>query len=365
MLRASLLAVAAAALVAASREVRVDENYDDWLEEMRAAGHAPTGTPAAFYANVAAIRAHNADPANTWRMGVNQYTAMTRTQFRSATTGFALGAKPLRSTFKLASTAGHMSVSDLPSSVDWRTKGVTTPVKNQGGCGSCWAFSAAETLEAHLALQSGKLLTLSEQELVDCTPNPDHCGGTGGCQGSTQELAFDFVARTGITTESSYPYTGSTTFPKCQNSKIQPVANITGYVTLPTNNYTALMNAVANIGPIAISADAGMWQFYHSGVLSSSCGWDINHAIVLEGYGTDSATGLDYWLVRNSWGKGWGESGYIRVARYGQAPSGEPCGIDTTPEHGYSCDGGPSSIKVCGLCGILSDSSYPVGVKLL
>lgn len=360
MLRVGLLATAAA--LVAAREVRVDENYDEWLSEMRAAGHKHTGSREAFDSNVATIRAHNADPANTWRMGVNQYTALTRRQFRAATKGFSKGARPQ---LKAASTASHQAVGDLPTSIDWRTKGVVTPVKNQGMCGGCWAFSATETLESHIAIETGKLFTLSQQEILDCTPNPDECGGTGGCNGATQELAFAWVETTGITTDADYPWTGTSTFPNCQTNKIQPVANITGYVTLPFNNYTALMNAVATIGPIAISADAEPWQMYESGVFSSNCGWDIDHAIVLVGYGTDSASGLDYWLVRNSWGTGWGEQGYIRVARYGETPAGEPCGIDNTPGDGDGCKGGPASIKVCGLCGILSDSSYAEGGHLV
>lgn len=197
------------------------------------------------------------------------------------------------------------------------------------------------------------------------TPNPDQCGGTGGCNGATQELAFGYVNNSvGISLESSYPYTGSSTFPDCQTNMIKPVAGITGFVALPYNNYTSLMNAVVNVGPIAISAAAEPWQFYESGVFSSPCGTDVDHAIVLEGYGTDSASGQNYYLVRNSWGTGWGEAGYIRVLRQadGQAP---PCGTDTTPGDGDGCKGGPAKIEVCGLCGILSDSSYATGGHLV
>jgi hypothetical protein len=157
------------------------------------------------------------------------------------------------------------------------------------------------------------------------------------------------------------------------------------------------MNAVVNVGPIAISgastqaqppvcgpsplfyltslsfspslapspAAAEPWQLYSSGVFSSKCGSDVDHAIVLVGYGTDATSGLDYYLIRNSWSAGWGEEGYIRVARYGEKPAGEPCFTDNTPGDGDGCSGGPSSIQVCGLCGVLSDSSYPVGAKLL
>lgn len=121
------------------------------------------------------------------------------------------------------------------------------------------------------------------------------------------------------------------------------------------------MNAVVSVGPIAVSGAAEPWQSYESGVFKSSCGSDVDHAIVLVGYGTDPTDG-DYWLIRNSWSAGWGEEGYIRIARYGNGK--EPCLKDNTPGDGDGCKGGPSSIEVCGLCGILSDSSYPTGASI-
>jgi len=265
-----------------------------------------------------------------------------------------------------ADLSSHVHVSELPTSVDWRDKNVVTKPKNQGACGSCWAFSTAETLESHIAIKTGKLLEFSEQEFVSCAPNPNECGGTGGCQGSTQWLGFTYAAQAGITTESDYPYTAETG--RCNKDKIKPVANITGHVRLPHNNYSALMNAVVNVGPIAISAAAEPWQLYESGVFSNNCGADVDHAIQLVGYGTQPKKIFkpeqDYWLVRNSWGANWGESGYIRIERFG-ATKAEPCVTDNQPGDGTGCKGGPSSIQVCGLCGIMSDSSYPVGGHLL
>ena len=138
----------------------------------------------------------------------------------------------------------------------------------------------------------------------------------------------------------------------------------TGYERLPANNYSALMNAVATVGPVAISAAAEPWMSYEEGIFSDDCGADVDHAIVLVGYGNETVgtfrpESKDYWLVRNSWGSGWGEDGYIRIERYGEGA--EPCETDTTPQDGTACKGGPSEITVCGLCGVLSDSSYPVG----
>ena len=239
---------------------------------------------------------------------------------------------------------------------------MVSPVKNQGGCGSCWAFSATESIESNVALATGKLPVLAPQELVDCVTNPKHCGGTGGCEGATQPLGFAYVKSHGMAASSTYPYTAHDG--KCSYSKSDEVAGIKSFVRLPTNNYTALMHAVATVGPIAISVDAEPWSFYSHGVFdggafSKKCGTTIDHAVQLVGYGTDDASGKDYWLVRNSWGEGWGESGYIRVERFGEG--NEPCGEDKRPGDGTACQPLPKEIKVCGMCGILSDSSYPTG----
>lgn len=317
-----------------------------------------------------------------------------------------------------ADLSAHVPVAALPSSVDWRTKGVVTAVKDQGQCGGCWAFSAAETLESAVAIAAGKLLTFSEQEILDCTPNPNQCGGTGGCSGATQELAFGYVMQAGIVTEAAYPYTARTG--TCSMAGKKPVANITGYVTLPFNNYTALINAVATVGPIAVSGAAEPWQSYSEGIFNScsgAIGSDVDHAIVLEGYGTDATTGLDYWLIRNSWSAGWcvppparalspngrtlltltlslplpPSPGASRAtsASSALATARSPATLTRPPATATgacwrprpspprvrspapslppscSCKGGPSSIKVCGECGIMSDSSYPTGAYLL
>ena len=144
------------------------------------------------------------------------------------------------------------------------------------------------------------------------------------------------------------------------------VGVVRGSVRLPRNNYSALMHAVANVGPVAISVAATEWQMYEKGLFDfAGCGADIDHAVLLAGYGTQTTKHPrqephgDYWLVRNSWGANWGESGYIRVRRYG-AKGGEPCYTDKSPHDGDACAGDPSTMKVCGLCGLLADSSYPI-----
>lgn len=303
-----------------------------------------------FAKRLAEIQKHNTNTNSSWKMGVNQFTDMTldeigRFKGYKKHTGDAPQAPDLT-----------VAVEQLPDSVDWRTKGVVTPVKDQGGCGSCWAFSSTEVIESHAAIASGKLEVLSPQQLVSCAPNPDKCGGTGGCQGSTQPVAFQYVETAGMTTDASYPYTARTG--TCDPDKVKPVVSIKSHVVLPLNDYSSLLKAVATKGPIAISVAAD-WFGYEEGVYDGDCGSTIDHAVTLDGYGSEN--GKDYWLVRNSWGAGWGEGGYIKLFREPN-PS---CAIDKSPEDGTGCAGGPATQKVCGICGMLSESSYVVGASVI
>ena len=223
------------------------KTYGSSEEEQKRAG--------IFAANLALINAHNADPDKEWFAAVNQFTDMTNAEFRAKRTGIKRDrlTPDLAATVQPAAPAGGM-----PDKLDWREQsGVVTKPKDQGGCGSCWAFSATEALESAAALASGKAApVLSPQQLVSCSPNPQHCGGSGGCDGSTQELAFQYTQTAGLSLEKSYKYEGVTG--TCQKSKIAPVVQNKGFVKLPRNNYTALMTAVATVGPVAISLAAGM-----------------------------------------------------------------------------------------------------------
>eukprot|EP00036_Acanthoecidae_sp_10tr_P007597 CAMPEP_0182924536 /NCGR_PEP_ID=MMETSP0105_2-20130417/6539_1 /TAXON_ID=81532 ORGANISM="Acanthoeca-like sp., Strain 10tr" /NCGR_SAMPLE_ID=MMETSP0105_2 /ASSEMBLY_ACC=CAM_ASM_000205 /LENGTH=379 /DNA_ID=CAMNT_0025062325 /DNA_START=13 /DNA_END=1152 /DNA_ORIENTATION=+ len=319
---------------------------------------------AIFAENLATIRSHNAKKLE-WTMGVNEFTDMTSEEFK----GQKLGYSKALGRINAAPECKPLPKTKLPESVDWRTKGVVTPVKNQEACGSCWAFSTAETVESHLAILTGTLDVLAPQEFVDCVKNPNQCGGTGGCEGATQWLGFQYAMEAGVATEKSYPYKGRDE--TCDTKAMDIVGNISGYCRLPhvSGNFTAdqqyseLMQSVSQLGPIAISAAAEPWQMYERGVFSSKmCGTDVDHAIQLVGYGTESGVlgKSDYWLVRNSWGAGWGEDGYIRIKRYGSTGE-EPCAEDKTPGDGTACKGSPAELKVCGECGIMSDSSYPTG----
>jgi cathepsin L len=343
-----------ATLVSAGAPDLTGYSYEQWMHEY---GVVENGAEAeaTFNDNLRKIKEFNAENTDMW-LAPNQFMTMTLEQFQAHIKGRS-STGPL---FKGSQQKHDLVFGDLPDRKDWREDNVVTDAKDQGSCGSCWAFSTAETLESHLAIATGEAVQkLSPQQIVSCAPNPQHCGGTGGCPGSTQPLGFNYTQTAGITTEANYPYRGVTG--TCDTSKIQPVAFNDGYVELTTNNYTELVTAVATKGPIAISLAAGGFKFqlYGGGVMSNCNDYVMDHAVQLVGYGTDN--GKDYWLVRNSWGGSWGEKGYVRIARHGEG--NEPCGTDKKPQDGDACEGDTKPRTYCGECGILSSSSYPTGMK--
>jgi cathepsin L len=254
----------------------------------------------------------------------------------------------------------NINVSDFAGvNIDWRTSGIVTTPKDQGACGSCWTFSTAENIESYYAMKYGSknLPVLSEQQILDCTPNPNDCGGTGGCGGGTVELATArIIAMGGLSLEANYPYvSGDGHNEQCNTKNVVPYARVASFTVLPSNQLAPVLAAIAN-GPLSISVDASTWSDYEDGVFDgcNNQSPDIDHAVQLVGIGTDPTKG-DYWLVRNSWGTGYGENGYIRLRRYATPP----CGTDSTPSDGDGCNGGPSSVTVCGNCGILYDNVFP------
>ncbi|XP_028752644.1 senescence-specific cysteine protease SAG39-like isoform X3 [Neltuma alba] len=212
------------------------------------------------------------------------------------------------------------NVTGVPSPVNWRRQGAVTPVKNQGDCRCCWAFSAVAATEGITKLSTGKLISLSEQELVDCDKGVDH-----GCEGGLMDDAFKFIIKNnGITSEANYPYKGVDG--TCNaNEEANHVATIKGYEDVPTNSEQALQKAVAN-QPVSVAIDASGsdFQFYSSGIFTGSCGTELDHGVTAIGYGVSGNT--EYWLVKNSWGTEWGEEGYIRMQRNVAAQEGL-CGI--------------------------------------
>jgi len=209
-------------------------------------------------------------------------------------------------------------------SIDWRTKGIVNGVKNQGSCGSCWAFGTTGAVEAHWALSSGKLLALSEQQLVDCAGAFSNMG----CNGGLPSQAFEYIKYVGgIETGVDYPYTGRDG--SCKFSAAKVAAKVTGEVNITEGAENDLFDAVTNAGPVAIAFQVvSDFQSYRSGVYDSTrCRkgpMDVNHAVLVVGYNTDTASTKPYWIVKNSWGTSWGLAGYFNMVR-----NKNMCGIST------------------------------------
>lgn len=224
----------------------------------------------------------------------------------------------------------HMPSMNLPLTMNWVSKGAVTGVKNQGACGSCWAFSATGALEGQYFRKIGRLVSLSEQNLLDCS---EFYGNDDGCvNGGIVDFAFSYVAGNGgINMEQFYPYKGVQGL--CRyNPKYSSNMTVKGFKDLPYADEKSLQSAVANIGPISIGIDASQnsFELYEDGVyFERSCSSeDLDHSVLVVGYGTEQPGG-DYWLVKNSWGKTWGKKGYMKLARN----RGNHCGVATEPTY--------------------------------
>lgn len=355
MLAALGLATAASASTVASVESVDFAAYQAKYGKVYAPTEMAT-RQALFAAAKAEVVAHNREyeaGVHTWWKDLTEFADYTEEEFST-----------LRSTYtshhgssEAAVSASARPKSANPDSVDWRTKGAVTAVKNQGGCGSCWSFSATETIESHYFIASGKLVELAPQTFVNCVENPQSCGGTGGCEGATMELAFNLTAKTGIALESDLPYKGSDE--KCTDYKAAVKAS--GYVKNPENDAAGLETALATTGPQSITVAAGSWQLYGGGVFTgcskgglfhTKVDATLDHGVQAVGYSAD------YWIVRNSWGAGWGEKGFIRISR----AADNQTFVDDAPADGVACKPLPKSQTVGGECGILFDTSYPTGV---
>merc|ERR1712216_354752 len=283
---------------------------------------------AVFKDNVDFINDHNQNHADRlgYTVAINQFADLTKNEFRNQYLG--LNALRKRDTELTATT---LDESSAPASIDWTTKGAVTAVKNQGSCGSCWAFSTTVAIEGRNYIANGNLVSLSEQELVSCASSY----GNQGCNGGLMDDGFKFVEASGLETESSYSYAGTTG--TCTTSKegshdgIAPGV-VTGFKDVTANSESQLAAAVAQ-GPVsvAIEADQSGFQFYKSGVFSGTCGTALDHGVLAVGYGTDSGTA--YWKVKNSWGESWGQDGYILMAKDISSSTSGQCGIASQPSY--------------------------------
>ncbi|KAM4098675.1 hypothetical protein ACJW30_07G096100 [Castanea mollissima] len=304
-------------------EKHVRDMYEAWLVKHGKAYNALGEKEKRFEIfkdNLRFIDEHNTKENPTYKLGLNRFADLTNEEYRSMFLGTKMDRKGMLSGTK-SDRYAYQSGEELPESVDWREKGAVVDVKDQGQCGSCWAFSTIGAVEGINKIVTGDLISLSEQELVDCDQTYNQ-----GCNGGLMDYAFQFIINNGgIDSEEDYPYKArdGSCDPNRRNAR---VVTIDGYEDVPTNDEKALMKAVAN-QPVSVAIEAGgrAFQLYDSGIFTGLCGTQLDHGVVAVGYGTEN--GVDYWLVRNSWGSDWGEKGYIKLERNVVSTNTGKCGI--------------------------------------
>lgn len=273
--------------------------------------------------NLAKIADHNAKNLS-WTMAPNKFADLTSTEFKAR---FASGLRA-HAHNRPHKVSGFRGIA-VPAAVDWVSAGAVTPVKNQGDCGSCWSFSTTGCVEGANFVANGQLVSLSEQQLVDCSG----AEGNQGCNGGLMDDAFQYIIDNGgICSEAAYPYEGVQG--TCKSTSCQSVVSIVSYTDVTPNSEKALVAAIAQQPvSIAVEADQSSFQFYSGGVMTAACGTNLDHGVLAVGYGTDAAAGGDYYKVKNSWGADWGESGYIRLGRGSAFGASGQCGIQMQPSY--------------------------------
>mmetsp|Transcript_78807 Transcript_78807/g.225785 ORF Transcript_78807/g.225785 Transcript_78807/m.225785 type:complete len:405 (+) Transcript_78807:112-1326(+) len=327
---------------------------------------------------VASTNARNTREGRLWTAGVHPFMDWTDAERQvlngykpagrrmAGGDGMAFVQRLAKGTLLINATA-YEAAAGATGGMDIRTG---PPIRDQGNCGSCWAISAAEAIEAQLIRKQGASggkkphVSVSVQALLDCVPNPEHCGGSGGCDGATGELAFAWVRDHGVPLDKDLRYTQKTGTCHQSTGLWQAASRIRvgGWDQLPSNRAQPLMQALVETGPVVVAVDANSWQNYDAGIFDD-CQKDaiLGHAVLVKEYGKDDA-GNKYWLIQNSWGSDWGEFGHMRLLRHDDEDAW--CGTDNKPKDGVACDGGPSEIRVCGSCGLLYDPLVPTDVRV-
>ncbi|XP_040267901.1 cathepsin S-like [Bufo bufo] len=277
--------------------------------------------------NLKFVTLHNLEHelgVHSYTVGMNHLADLTSEEVEAQLTGLVLPPRNDRKNY-LTNTWNRTKTVDLPDSVDWREKGCVTEVKNQGSCGSCWAFSAVGALEGQMKLKTGNLVSLSPQNLVDCSTKY----GNKGCNGGFMTQAFQYVIdNNGIDSDASYPY--HATDGQCHYNPSTRAASCVKYTMVEPGTEENLQKVIASVGPVSVAIDARHPAFYlyKNGVYDDpTCTQDVNHGVLAVGYG--SLNGKNYWIIKNSWGQGYGANGYILMARN----RGNMCGIASYPSY--------------------------------
>ncbi|CAK9859082.1 unnamed protein product [Sphagnum jensenii] len=315
-------------------EERLRDLFQSWMRKHEKSYENESETNqrfAIFKDNLRHIHSHNVQESKpSYSLGLNNLTDLTHEEFKTRYLSTEL---PRRSENKLRKTENFKYGDvDPPASIDWRSKGAVTAIKNQRTCGSCWAFSATGAVEGINFIRTGELTPLSEQQLLDCDER------TYGCDGGLADNAFKYIIENGgIDTEKNYPYKAKVG--TCKKTK--NVVSIDDYADVPENNETALLQAVS-MQPVsaAINTDGQEFQCYATGIFTGPCGTELDHAVLVVGYG--SSSGRDYWIIKNSYTH-WGENGYMLMERLGSNNRNGLCGINMLPSYPIKTGPNPPS----------------------
>jgi len=339
-----------------------------------------------FEERSAAAATQNSDHGRLWTAALNRFSDWTSSELK-ALQGWR-ATSPHGTMLNLVDS-GHRGPAklpdDFPEEKDWSNLKALSFAPNQGGCGSCWAVTTAYLLRSHYEIQTSKVKPFSVQHLIDCVPNPDECGGQGGCEGATVELGLAYVSNISLgslllETDPTGKYMGSDQdcaahtksasladtsgraglrgVQRHERAVVEESVSLTSFRTLPPNKPIPLLLALLD-GPVAVSVAAEAWFLYSHGVFDkcmNPLGRTINHAVLMVGFGVDGDSGATFWRLMNSWGSEWGEHGFMRVLRRTPTEDAASCDYDTKPEVGTACKPYPKRSLVCGMCGILFDS---------
>ncbi|KAG9140254.1 hypothetical protein Leryth_014701 [Lithospermum erythrorhizon] len=302
--------------------------FENWLKE-----HGKTYTSEQekqyrfniFEDNYAYVASHNSADNSSYTLSLNGFADLSHQEFKAKYLGFSAGGNSL-----IRMNRGYEENEDngvgvgddkVPDSLDWRNEGAVTKVKDQASCGACWSFSATGAIEGINKIVTGSLISLSEQELIDCDKSYN-----SGCGGGLMDYAYEFIKKNGgIDTEEDYPFQGRDG--KCNQAKLNKhVVTIDGYNDVPENKEQELLKAVAKQPvSVGICGSERAFQLYSKGVFTGPCSTSLDHAVLIVGY--DSSNGVDYWIIKNSWGTSWGIDGYMYMQRNSGSSNGI-CGIN-------------------------------------